>query len=226
LRPTTVPRSGIAQDATQRGGTHERSDCRCWPGGCWCSAPRPTAWRPRTAWAGRHARLAESCGQDLGRPFSRWPGHRAHQGAGRGRAVRAWTNVTAWELGAALGEMGVVGAQIGELLRQPRQYQLQRLLTALHLLGVRAGPPFRHFASRGGARALTGRGFLVLFAPTLFGQHRSVCGTSHYLRRPPPLPPPLKPPPLKLAPLKPPPPMPIRCPPPPRKARCAPGLGP
>jgi len=53
--------------------------------GCWCSAPPPTAWRPRTAWAGRKARLAESCGQDLGRPFSRWPGHRAHQGAGRGR---------------------------------------------------------------------------------------------------------------------------------------------
>jgi hypothetical protein len=122
-----------------------------------------------------------------------WADH-FHDGQGTGptkaqaeaAAVRAWTDVTAWELRAALGEMAVVGAQIGELLRQPRQYRPQRLLTALHLLSVRAGPPFRHFASRGGARALTGRGFFVLFAPTLFGQHRSLCGTSHYLRRPPP----------------------------------------
>jgi hypothetical protein len=46
-------------------------------------------------------------------------------------------------------------------------------------------------------------------------RNQFVCGTSHHLRRPPPLPPP---------PLEPPPPMPIRCPPPPWTARCAPGV--
>jgi len=156
LRPTTIPRSGIAQDATQRGGTHERSDCRCWPGDAGAQRrPPQRGGLGRHGLAGRHAWLKVA--------GKTWADH-FHDGQGTGptkaqaeaAAVRAWTDVTAWELRAALGEMAVVGAQIGELLRQPRQYQLQRLLTALHLLGVRAGPPFRHFASRGGACALTG----------------------------------------------------------------------